>query len=445
MNMFNKIVGLGLSILFVWNLNAQTVHELELEKAQQLAIEYNQRIKEQNIEISKAKSRIKQQISTGLPQISGNVDLQYFPQIATSLVPAEFFGGNSGEFAEVKFGSPHSLMAGVTLDQLLFDGSFFVGLQAARLYEDFVRKQKELTESEVKYMIEQSYFNVLAAKENVTIINDGIDLTESLKNETQALYRAGFVEKLDVDRLKFLISQQVAEKQNAINQLELAKQVLQFQIGIPLTDSIVVQEALDDVINDTFSANMDNNFFNNRKEYQLIDQSIGLQELNIKNLKSGYYPKLNAFASHSQSAQRNKFNYFNGDEPWFPTTVLGLNLSVPLFDGGWKRHIIAQEKMNIDILKLQQENLREGILLEAEQGKTNWKNAVEQYQLAKDNLTLANNIYNITHIKYKEGIGSSLELNTAEQDKIAARGRYIQSVVQMLVAKTNLKKAYGYY
>jgi len=124
---------------------------------------------------------------------------------------------------------------------------------------------------------------------------------------------------------------------------------------------------------------------------------------------------------------------------------LGLNLSIPIYDGGTKRHIIDQEKLNIDIIRTQQENFKEGILLEAAQGKSNWSHAVKQYELAKDNMDLANDIYNTTYIKYKEGVGSSLELNNADQDKIKARGQYIQSVGQMLLAKTNLKKAYGYY
>ena len=460
---FKMIFFMALLLSFLpIGIHAQTTHQLTMEKAQQLAIEYNKQIKEQDLGIKIAQSQIRQQISTGLPQVTGSVDLQYFPQLATTLLPdfitPAVYGVNEDdfgltpnnplpdtEFFETTFGTEHNLNAGITLNQLLFDGSFFVGLEAARSYEAFVVKQKEVTESEIKYIVEQSYYNVLSAEENVNIITEGIELTKSLKNETEAFYKEGFVEKLDVDRLKLLIAQQEADKQNASNQLDLAKQVLQYQIGIPLSDLVEVEEDLDQVIQEPFTYKEEVGFYNNRKEYQLFDQSIGLRELNVRYLKSGYLPKLNAFASHTQSAQRNKFNYFDGDEPWFPTTVLGINLSIPIYDGGTKRHIIDQEKLNIDIIRTQQENLKEGILLEAVQGKSNWSHAVKQYELAKDNMDLASDIYNTTYIKYKEGVGSSLELNNADQDKIKARGQYIQSVVQMLLAKTNLKKAYGYY
>ncbi len=423
---------------------AQDVQSFTLDEAVNYALENNLSIKNSRINISDAGEQIIERRSIGLPQLSAGANYQYFVQLPNSLVPAQFFdpAAPEGDFAEIQFGTRNNLTVSAELSMLLFDASYLTGLKAAKAYRQYAQYELIQQQYEVKNQVIEAYLPALILVESKKTLEKNISNLEKLYNETQALYREGFVEQLDVDRLELSLANLRTEVENIDRQRELILNVLKFQMGFPLEDDITVADDIDALFTpasqDALTAPIS---YLKRPEYQVLEMGRQLNELNIQFNKSGYLPNLAAFGSYQQSAQGN--NLF--DNPfWIPTAVVGLQLNVPIFDGFEKRAKINRAKLELDILNNQQRELERGISLEVANARTSYLSALERFQSQERNLALANRIYETTKIKYREGVGSSLEITQAEQSLYETQQNQVQARYDLLVAKMALDKALGY-
>ncbi len=416
-----------------------------IQEAVNFAIDKSAQTKLNQLNLAKADAQIKEYRAIGLPQLKGSVNYQYFIDLPTSLLPAEIFGGPPGTFAEIQFGLKNSLNAGLEFNTLIFDGSFFTGLRAQKIYKDLVYKQDDQTKYEIRKTVTKAYLGVLIAQRNKSIIEKNIENLEKTLRETEVFFENGFVEKLDVSRLQLSYDNLYTEIDRIDRIIDLSKNLLKFQMSYPIDQAIELTQSLDDLADAVFmdQVNMEEKFdVSKRPEFGVLEVTENLNELNIEALQRGYLPSLVGFANYQSAIQRN--NLFDGEEPgFFPTTIVGLALSVPIWDSYSRKSQIQQAKVDLEIAQVQKSEFERAVNLEVINARLNYQNAFTNVNNSKRNETLANEIYKTTQIKFKEGVGSSLELSQAEQNLYGAQANYINALYELVVAKTDLDLAIG--
>lgn len=447
-----KIVATTLIFLTVsWGLVHSQVPTYSLDEAIDYALENHNDIKAAMLDIADAAKNVKEYTAIGMPKINGGIDLQHFIDIPTSILPrGSFFEGdpdqgippNPVEDLQVQFGVKNNVTANLSADVLLFDGSFFVGLQAAKLFKEMITQQTEITKEELVANVARAYVGVLLANKNEELINRNIANLQKTLDETEQIYREGFVEKLDVDRLQLSLNNLRLEADKVQSLIEVNKNVLKFSMGLPFENDIDVSETLEDIMltqYELLTIDQVQPIFGNRPELSSLYTANELNHLQIKRLKYGYLPVLRAFGNYSQVLQGNEF--LRGQ--WFPTTIVGLSLQVPIFDGFDKSSKIDRAEIARDKHLLTINDVERAITLEVENAKIACKNAIRTVESAEQSLELSQNIYDTALIKYREGVGSSLEITQAESDLFASQSRHINSIYQLLMANIDLEKALG--
>lgn len=428
--------------LAVTAISMQAQQAFTLEEAIDYALQNHNNIKQQALNESDAEMQVKEYWARGLPTVNGNVGYQYFFEIPTSIIPAGAFGPGSEAMA-VQFGTEHNLTAGLTANALLFDGGFLVGLQAQRAYKKLVESQIGQTERDIRVNVINAYLNSIILNESIDILSQNISNISDTRDETQQLYENGFAEQLDVDRLDLTIQNLNTEKENLEQLILSTKAILKFQMGYPLEEPITLTNNVNEIraLQSAESAPADDWTFERRVEVGLLDQAIGLTDINVRALKAQYLPSLTTSINYNQALLTNEL--FGSDNKWYPTGVIGLNLAVPIFDAGDKKAKIARANIQRDGLYLQRDDLRRAIELEVQTARISLENASRTMDNRKKSQDLAEKIYSTTLVKYKEGVGSSLEVNSAKQEMLTAQGNYIDSLFNYLLARTEFERAIG--
>lgn len=423
------------------NLHAQKVYNLDdcIEYGLQNAWD----VKSGELDLSDAKEQIREFTAIGLPQIQATATYQRFLELPTSIIPAGSFGpDNPEDDLAVQFGVKNNLTAGIELNTMLFDWTFFLGLKAIRRYLDLTEKEVILTKYELKYAIKEAYFAVLAAKASKDVLTSNIKNLETSLEETRAFYENGFLEKLDVDRLELSLNNLRTDLDNQNKLIELSTNALKFQINYPLDEDIELSGTLNDFLDgETQALDLQNIETNpeNRPEYKVLEAGLILQEMEITQQKYRRYPKLFGFGSYNQQLQGDKIS----ESDWFPNSLVGLNFSVPLFTSLDIPAKINRAKIKRDRAQLQLSQFESAQNLEVRNATINMQQARDNLRDRQSSMDLAEEIYEISQIKFNEGVGSSVELSQAERDYYAAQGHFIRAEYDLIVAQMNLDKALG--
>ena len=416
-------------------------YRFNLQECLEYAYRNNDSIKNAQLDIESAKYKVKETIGIGLPQVSGSASLQDFLKIPTTLLPGDFFGA-PGTFVPVKFGVKYQSSAGLTLNQLLFNGSYLVGLQASKTYKELSERAFNRTKAATTVSVTKAYYQVLVSNEQTALLDANINQLAQQLKETTELNKQGFVEKIDLDRLRVIYNNLVTTRENALRSLILANYVLRFQIGMPATDNLIVKDKISDVqvLNDV-SLEADTSAYRKRFEYGLLETQGKLNALNVKRLKSEYLPTLAAFGSSSYNFQANKFNELFDRK--FPTTLVGLQLNVPIFSGFQRSNQIKQAQIEVqksaNILNV----VKNGFLLQQDASRITYQNSIQSLNNQRSNMDLAREVLRVSRIKYQQGVGSSIEVTQAQTALETAENNYIQALYNALVSKVDLDNAYG--
>lgn len=439
-------------LIFCWLstlTQAQEITRMTLDEAIEYAVNNNSDIRKAQIDIANAEQRIFLSRASGLPQINGDVSFQRYLARPTSALPEEFVAlardPMTGELPpgfsrEVSFVLKNSFAAGISLRTMLFDGSFFTGLAAAKEYRNLVQLQLKAKQKELKDKAIDAYLPALLLDESVKMMDKNITNLERIRFETSELYKEGFVEQLDVDRLDLSIANLKVEKDNLSRQRETVINVVKFAIGYPMDKPLELSSTMSELMTEVSSEDLTGAInYNIRHEYVTISKAIELNELNVRYNRSGYLPTANLIGSFQESWQGDSFS----DGFWFPTAIVGVQLSIPIFDGYRKRSNIQMARLDTELTKIQQQDLERAITLEIQNARTAYLSAKDRLASQDKNMALAEKIYNTSQIKYKEGIGSSLELTQAEQSLFQTQQNYIQAQFEVLNAVMTLRKALG--
>ncbi len=420
--------------------NKDTTASFSLQEAIAYAQKHQVSILNAQIDEQMAKNTVKQTIGIGLPQVSASASFQDFLKVATSLLPGEFFNA-PGTFVPVKFGVKYNSTIGLDVNQLLFDGSYLVGLKASKTYKELSVKNTSRSRIETAVAVSKAYYSVLVSTEQLSLIDANLaSLTKSL-NDAEALFKNGFAEKIDVDRLSVLKNNLLTEKENVIRLLALNVNLLKFQMGMSVNSMLTLTDKISSVNLDHTLVVSDSSAYSKRIEYSLMQTQKKLNDLDVKRYKSLFLPSLSAFGSTSANFQNDKFSNLYDNR--FPTTVVGLRLSIPLISGGQKIYQLRNAKLTALKTQNQLYDLQNAINLEIAQAQTTYLNGQRSLDNQKRNMELAKEILRVSKIKYEQGVGSSLEVTTAETSLKESQNNYINALYDMLINKVNLDKALG--
>lgn len=416
-------------------------YHLSLKEAIDYAQSHQADILNAGIDVQIARNTVKQTIGMGLPEVNANANFQDFIKLPTSLLPGEIFG-QPGTQIPVKFGVKYQSTLGLDLNQKLFDGPYLVGLQASKTFRELSVKSLTRTRIETAVAVSKAYYTVLVSNEQLQLLDANLSRLKKSLSDTEALYKNGFVEKIDVDRLRVLNNNLETERQNVTRLLDLNVNLLKFQMGMPIQNTV----RLKDDINSLHSLEQeavlpDTAAYQSRIEYSLLQTQKRVNELDLKRYRSLMLPSLSAFGSTSQNYQSNSFAQLYNQT--FPTTVVGLRLSVPLTAGGQKLYQVRNAKLQVQRSANDLVNLKNGINLEISQAQIAYQNGVSSLDNQKRNMELATEVLRVSRIKYEQGVGSSLEVTTAETSLKEAQNNYITALYDLLINKINLDRASG--
>ena len=442
-----KLLLVSLTMMAFLGANAQQnptaqVHVFTAQEAVDYALQNATQVKNALIDIQLQQQQNKQITAAALPHINGNVGLTDYLSIPTTLIPAEFTGGPPGTYFPVKFGTKYSGNYGANLQQILFDGQVFVGLQARSAAIKNAVLAADVTKEQIKANVYKVYYQLVVGKRQIGTLDANIANYEKLLHDTKVIYKNGFAEKLDVDKVQVQLSNLETQKLKAQNQIDAGKEGLKLLMNIPQKDSLVLSDTLSDQQIKAGILDSDYNY-EDRKEYQQLETAIELGNYNVKRYQLSKIPTLSFSANIAQNAQRTSFNFFKTSEKWFTTSFVAFTLSVPIFDGGERNANIASARLNLMKLNNNVDQLKESIDNDVAQARINMKSAILTMDTQKKNIDLAQQVYNSTKLKYEQGLGSNQEISTAQADLVTAQNNYYSSLYDAIIAKIDYLRATG--
>jgi outer membrane protein TolC len=432
----------GLFLLASLAVNAQT---FSLKQAVDYAITHQVQVKNSQIDLQNASAKINEIKAMGLPQVNGSLALTNNLILQRVFIPAKIFNpaAAEGDLIAAKFGVENSGFANVGLSQLLFDGTYLLGLKASSVYKDLSVKSLTQSKQQVAENVTKAYYGILVNEKRIGLLRLNVARLDTLLKETRALNQQGFVEKIDVQRLDVQANNLRTEVENINRLQELSITLLKFQMGYPMEEPIVISETLEKVELTTFNKNAVGEFsYANRIEYSILQTQESLAELDLKSIKSGYLPRLMLNANYGYNAGANAFSDLMSKQ-WFDNSAITMSLQIPIFDGYSKKYKAVQSANNLQKVRQSFGLLKSSIDMQRTQASITLKNALESMKEQKANLDLANEISRVTRVKYQQGVGSNLEVLNAESSIKESQANYFTALYNALIAKVEVEKANG--
>lgn len=418
------------------------VHAFSIQQAIDYARQNNVQVKNALLDIQIQQQTNREFTGAAYPQISANGSLVYNAKLPISLVPAEFFGGQPGTFQKLAFGVKWGATGGISLNQILFDGQVFVGLQARETLIKFQEKKAEITEETIRANIYKIYYQLVASKTQIELLDANIELLNKLQHDTRIMHDNGFAEKLDLDKLKVQLANLQTEKEAALNQIQNGYLGLKVLMGMPVKDSLMLTDSLNDEQIKNGILELSDFNYTQRKDYQYADLGVILGEYDVRRYKLSKLPTLSLNGYYNKNAQRNKFDFLQKGD-WFDMSAFTLQLNIPIFTGMAANARIAKAKLTMQQTVNQREALKINIDNEIETARNNFNTAVSTMDYQKENMELAETVFQQTKKKFEIGTGSNTEIIQAQTDMKAAQTNYINALYNAVIARIDYIKATG--
>ena len=421
---------------------AQKSYNYSLEQAIAHALTNNYSVINAGRDIEASKEKKWETTAMGLPQISAGVDYTNNFILQKSVVPAEFFGGNPGEYAEVAFGTKHNMVAHANLSQIIFDGSYIVALQASKTYLKFYANAKQKTDIEIKEAVINSYGNVLLAQESISILGKNKATLEKTLSDTKATFENGLIEEESAEQLQITLTSINSTLNYNKRLVEVAYKMLKMTLGMDINDDLKLTDSLDNLTVSNLDLAFSKNEFtvSDNINYQMALNFQQQRELELKLQKSKALPSLTANLNYGYNAYNNKFQFFSQNQNWFNYSNMGISLNVPIFSSLARSSRTQQAKIALDQAKTQLMETEQKLKLQYATTKSDYEFSIEEYATAKTSLNLAERIEKKQQIKFTEGLSSSFDYNEAQRQLYTAQQKYLQSMVDVINKKAALEK-----
>ena len=440
---FMKNSFLALLMLFTasWSYAQEQTYNFTLEEAINFALENNYGAINADRDLLDAQKQKWETIATGLPQIDGVMSYQNQLKQPVSLLPGEFVGQEPGTYVPIVFGQPQTATATATLKQQIFDGSYIVGVQATKAFIAYSNNNKEKTELDVRKSVVEAYGNVLLSQESIAILEKNKANLEKNLFETQKLFENGLGDEESVEQLQITLSTVENQLKNSLRLQSITLQMLNLIMGLDIEAPTQLKENLSDLAQAQIRLDLleEDLVMDNNIDYKIVDNLNQQRELELKLQKSLALPTLNAFINYGSTSYSDKFNFLSSDSEWFDSSILGFDLSIPIFSSLGRSAKTARAKIALDKARTQKSETEQSIRLQHQTAKSNYLFSIEQYNTASENLALAERIEKKNEIKYSEGLATSFELRQAQTQLYDAQQEYLQSMVEVINNKTALE------
>lgn len=440
MNKWIKIIAIT-----AFSMQVKAQQSFTLDQSLQYAFENNVNVKKAKIDQVIADKKVKETIGIGLPQVDLQGSYNYFLNIPVQLLPGELAGQPAGTYIPVKFGQKQSATGGVTVSQLLFNGSYIVGLESSRAYREMSALATEKTVFSIKEAVMMTYAAVLVTDENIKTLEDNVNVSAKILNDTKETYKAGLVELQDVEQLQYSYKNLVTNLDNLKRTRQKNLNALKYLIDYPLDEDLKLLSTMDELVQKNQvlvdqSAQVD---FSNHIDLKLKQNALRISELQLKYQKSKSLPTLSAALSSSYNGFSNKFTFFDKEQQWFNTSVFALQLNVPVFSGLQRSYQTQQAKLDVEKAKLDRVDAENKLKSDYFGKVKDYENAYDSYKTAQDLVKLSSEIYRKQNIKFKEGLGTSFELSQSESQYFQAQAQLYLSVLDLIKTKIALDQAKG--
>lgn len=436
-----KIILLLFLTISVKTFSQEQPYNFSLQEAIDFALENNRAAKNASRDVEAAEKQKWETIATGLPQISAKVEYQNWIEQQVSLIPAEFFGGNPGEFTEIIFNTKQSMFASAKVEQKIFDGTYLVGLQSTKVYLEISNNAKIKTDLEVRKAVINAYGNVLLAEESVAILERNKSVLQKNLSEITKIYETGFEEEESVEQLQITLSSVESALKNTSRLKDLAYQMLSITIGIDLNSNLNLTDNLESLTAQNTELSILNTDENveNTIDYLIAKNDMVSKELLVKLEKSKALPTINAFINGVYSGYNDQFKFTDKNERWFGSSLFGVSMNIPLFSSGGRGASTQRAKINLEKAKEDLTETEQKLKLQIASAKSEYQFAIEDHENKKQNLNLAERIETKNETKFFEGIASSFDLRQAQLQLYNAQQDYLQTMFDVITKKTELE------
>ncbi|BAV95211.1 outer membrane efflux protein precursor [Ichthyobacterium seriolicida] len=406
-------------------------------------------------------------IAMGLPRVEGNASYSNFLERPATLMPKSAFDQTEniininkkyfdlqlmkeytkpeGEFIEMKFGTDQTLRAGVVVSQLIFDGSYIVGLMSSEVYIQTFKNIKKKTEIEIKAVIANSYAGVLISEENLLILNKNKEIAQNNVEESEKMLKNGFLEKQDLDQMRLVLSNINSQIRYAQRQVEVSYNMLKFNMGMPIEEDLSLSEDIYKITDlpfplELFSKENDYDHTSNNIDIEISENTIRANKLlmNLEQMK--YLPSIQASYSYDLTANNNDFKFFSSDQKWLGSSFIGISMKIPIFNSFKTSSLVQQARIAFDKSKNQHEELKEKLKLDFENTKSEYLLSVDQSNISLENVKLAEEILKNEQTKFLNGLSSSMSFSKVQNQMYDAQREYLQSLYKLFQSKTELNK-----
>jgi len=435
-----KIV-LAVLLLFLFvTINAQEKKtRFSLQEAIDYALKnsYNTRIAINDIE--SAKKKVWETTTIGLPQIDGKIDYQNFIKQQITLVDFD----NDGNEDQFVFGTQQNMNGSITLRQLIFDGSYLVGLQASKTFLKISEQANEKTELLTREAIVNAYGNVLVSEKTIEILTENLKILKKSLEDATKIYENGFNEEEDVEQLQITFGNLQNQLNNVLRMKVIAYRMLNLSLGNNIEDELILTDSLESLAQTNMDLNLIAADFDvkNHVDFKIAENDRETKRLLVKLEQSKALPTLNAFLNYGAQANSNEFTFLNGNQRWFDYSLLGVSLNVPIFSSFGRNARTAQARIDLDNSDIRLEETRQKLNLQVQAAKNEYQFSIENYYISEKNLNLAERIEKKQRIKFFEGISTSFDLLQAQNQLYTQQQEYIQSMLNVIAQKAALENA----
>jgi len=429
-------------LLFATSLNAQeNKYSFTLQEAVDFATDNNRAIQNAERDVKIAAQTKRETTATGLPQINANIGYNNWLEQQVSLIPAGVFGGVPGQFSEVTFGTTQTMNGSINIKQKLFDGSYLVALQAAKVYLEISKNAKEKTTNEIRKVVAYSYGNVLLAEANLEIVDSNIALLEKNVWELSKVYENGLVEEESLQQLQLTLSGLKSNQRYTKRLKNIAYQIFNNSLGLNLNSEVVLTNSLEELVllYSLLTPSRSENEIEEVIDFKIAVNSVKSDELLLKLEKSKALPSLNAFVNGSYSGNSERFSFTENSQKWFGASLFGVTLDIPVFSSFKRSASTQRARLNLEKSKSNLEETTNKIKLEINKARSNYEFAVEDYEIKKNALDLSKNISIKNEIKFFEGLTTSFDLSQAQRQLYMAQQDHLQSMLNILLKRVELE------
>ncbi len=428
-------------------LSAQQPNRFSLQEAVNYALVNNANIKKAQNSVLQAQKKVWETTSMGFPQIDGTASYQKFLEQPVNLLPARIFNPMAppDSYVPVKFGTEQNMKWSATLKQLIFSGSYLVGLQSSRTYKKISENAQVKTRQKVKEAVINAYGNALLTGESIKIMQQNIETVQNNLFEVKQMFQNGLVEETDVEQLQITLS----NLQNQLDYLQrmkaVAYQMLNFTMGRPVEAALELSDNIESLKVSSMSLDLLQKPFDvgQNIDYLIAKNQEKAKKLQIKYERSKALPTIAAFVNYGKNAYNNDFKFFDDTQNWYPQSLFGININIPVFSSLGRSAKVKQAQLAYENAKIDLSEKQKELNLQYTKAKNDYEHSFKNYDIAKDNLTLAEKIARKEEIKYKEGIGNSFQLNQARLQLYQAQQQYLQSIIDIINKKAVLENILG--